>query len=152
MDKRTQYSGPAIITLVTVSLAFFVASLFLPVIYGAEISGLTPGFLLLVIGFAFPSPLTLMSLSYVCTPLSLVAATWSYRFAAWLAGFGLIFPIALLCFWGLYIDVFLGKRRDVLNSGGLCAFGSATLMLVAWMLAGKRGKVIETRTVDGKTT
>ncbi|MEK7684296.1 MAG: hypothetical protein AAB466_02610 [Verrucomicrobiota bacterium] len=143
-----QYTKPrrfAVMAMVAASLSLFVASLFLPVAYGAEIFGIMRGwvvFLLAVLSpFSFShSPLAILwilwALSYLSTPVSLLTAKRSYWLAAGQAAFGLVFPAWLLVSNGLYIE---GHHRkdELLNSGGLCALAAAALMLGAWAWAGK---------------
>jgi hypothetical protein len=96
----------------------------------ADEFGILPGLALLLLLFfsLWGIPFGLL---YISTPLSLVVAMRSYRFAAVVAGFGLVLPILYLSTEGLYM-----RNEQVLNGGMLCAFAAAVLMLVAWILAG----------------
>ena len=129
------------------SLVLFVASLVLPMAYGAEIFGLMRGWMWIVFAIVsgvagsatlaswFAPVLFVIGISYIATPVSILAASWNYWLAARVAAFGLLGPVYSLATEGFYIDMFLSNRQ-ALNSGNICSFGGAALMLGTWIFAG----------------
>ncbi len=127
--------------LATASFAFWGASLFLPVADAGDIHDFVPGILLLFYGLVGLFSFELLALglvwgaSYLCVPLSCLAAIWSRKLAAFVAACSLGLPVYLLATEGLMIT----NRRThekALAVGIICLFLASTLMLGAWVLAG----------------